>query len=65
LANTNPTQMNLGANVDSIYSVRAFLRSTGEYVVTRDNYNDSSVDVYHWTPGTAAVATTAAAATAH
>jgi hypothetical protein len=59
LANTNPTQMNLGTNVDSIYSVRALLRSTGEYVVTRDNYNDSSIDVYHWTPGTAAVTTTA------
>jgi hypothetical protein len=61
LANTNPAQVSLGTNVDSIYSVRALLRSTGEYVVTRDDYNDSSVIVYHWTPG--AAATTAAAAT--
>jgi len=62
LANTNPAQVSLGTNVDSIYSVRAFLRSTGEYVVTRDDYNDSSVIVYHWTPGAAPAATTAAAA---
>ncbi|APR39243.1 SMP-30/gluconolactonase/LRE family protein [Paraburkholderia sp. SOS3] len=56
LANTNPTQVSLGANVDSMYGVRAYLRSTGEYVVTKDNYNDSNLVVYRWTPGTAATA---------
>jgi hypothetical protein len=61
LANTSPTQVSLGANVDSMYGVRAYLRSTGEYVVTKDNYNDSSLVVYRWTPGTAAAATPAAA----
>jgi hypothetical protein len=60
LANTNPAQVSLGANVDSMYGVRAYQRTTGEYVVTKDNYNDSNLVVYRWTPGTAAVAPVAA-----
>lgn len=64
LANTNPAQVSLGANVDSMYGVRAYRRTTGEYVVTKDNYNDSNLVVYRWTPGTAAAAVTAAPAAA-
>jgi hypothetical protein len=33
-----------------MYGLRAYRRSTGEYEVTKDNYNDSSIVVYRWTP---------------
>ncbi|WP_069262159.1 SMP-30/gluconolactonase/LRE family protein [Paraburkholderia nodosa] len=50
LTNSNPTAMDVGNDVDSMYGIRAYLRSTGEYVVTKDNYNGSSVVVYRWHP---------------
>ncbi|WP_133645613.1 SMP-30/gluconolactonase/LRE family protein [Paraburkholderia flava] len=50
LINTNTSAVDTGADVDSMYGLRAYLRSTGEYVVTKDNYNGSSIVVYHWTP---------------
>ncbi|TDQ85341.1 SMP-30/gluconolaconase/LRE-like region family protein [Paraburkholderia silvatlantica] len=50
LTNSNPTTMDVGNDVDSMYGIRAYLRSTGEYVVTKDNYNGSSVVVYRWHP---------------
>jgi DNA-binding beta-propeller fold protein YncE len=37
-------------DVDSMYGIRAYLRSTGEYLVTKDNYNGTSVIIYRWTP---------------
>jgi hypothetical protein len=42
--------VDVGNDVDSMYGLRAFLRSTGEYVITKDNYNGSSIVVYRWTP---------------
>ncbi|WP_241018195.1 SMP-30/gluconolactonase/LRE family protein [Paraburkholderia sp. Tr-20389] len=48
--NSNPVNVDVGNDVDSMYGLRAFVRSTGEYVVTKDNYNGSSVIVYRWTP---------------
>ncbi len=48
--NSNPDNVSVGNDVDSMYGIRAYLRSTGEYVVTKDNYNSSNVVVYRWTP---------------
>ncbi|MFT0168023.1 SMP-30/gluconolactonase/LRE family protein [Paraburkholderia mimosarum] len=48
--NSSPNTVYVGNDVDSMYGLRAFLRSTGEYVVTKDNYNGASVVVYRWTP---------------
>ncbi|HEV3425433.1 MAG TPA: SMP-30/gluconolaconase/LRE-like region family protein [Paraburkholderia sp.] len=50
LINSSPNNVDVGNDVDSMYGLRAYLRSTGEYVVTKDNYNGSSVVVYRWTP---------------
>ncbi|MGF6600192.1 hypothetical protein P3T23_004927 [Paraburkholderia sp. GAS448] len=50
LINSNPNKVDVGNDVDSMYGVRAYLRSTGEYMITKDNYNDSSIIVYRWTP---------------
>ncbi|WP_429303763.1 SMP-30/gluconolactonase/LRE family protein [Paraburkholderia sp. GAS199] len=50
LTNTSPATVDVGNDVDSMYGLRAYQRSTGEYVVTKDNYNGSSVVVYRWTP---------------
>lgn len=46
LANSNPNMV----DVDSMYGLRAYRRSTGEYEVTKDDYNDSNVVVYRWAP---------------
>jgi hypothetical protein len=50
LINSSPGTVDVGNDVDSMYGLRAFLRSTGEYVITKDNYNGSSIVVYRWTP---------------
>jgi hypothetical protein len=48
--NSNPSNVYVGNDVDSMYALRSYRRSTGEYVVTKDNYNGSSIVVYRWTP---------------
>jgi hypothetical protein len=48
--NSSPNRADVGNDVDSMYGLRSYLRSTGEYVVTKDNYNGSSIVVYRWTP---------------
>jgi hypothetical protein len=50
LLNSSPNTVYVGNDVDSMYGLRSYLRSTGEYVVTKDNYNGSSIVVYRWTP---------------
>ncbi|WP_407945604.1 SMP-30/gluconolactonase/LRE family protein [Paraburkholderia elongata] len=50
LVNSNPNKVDVGNDVDSMYGLRAYRRSTGEYEVTKDNYNGSSIVVYRWTP---------------
>ena len=50
LNNSSPNTVYVGNDVDSIYGLRSYRRSTGEYVITKDNYNGSSVVVYRWTP---------------
>jgi hypothetical protein len=56
---SSPNTVYVGNDVDSMYGLRSYLRSTGEYVVTKDNYNGSNVVVYRWTPPTTAAAATA------
>jgi SMP-30/Gluconolactonase/LRE-like region len=51
LINANPATVDVGNDVDSMYGLSSYLRSTGEYVVTKDNYNESSIIVHRWTPG--------------
>ncbi|WP_321963416.1 SMP-30/gluconolactonase/LRE family protein [Paraburkholderia sp. J7] len=50
LTNSNPAAIDVGNDVDSMYGIRAYLRSSGEYVITKDNYNGSSIVVYRWHP---------------
>ncbi|WP_323122897.1 NHL repeat-containing protein [Burkholderia alba] len=50
LVNSSAGTMDVGNDVDSMYGLRAYRRSTGEYVITKDNYNGSSIVVYRWTP---------------
>jgi sugar lactone lactonase YvrE len=50
LINSSVGTVDVGNDVDSMYGLRAYLRSAGEYVITKDNYNGSSVIVYRWTP---------------
>lgn len=60
LINSNPNAVYVGNDVDSMYGLRAYLRSTGEYVVTKDNYNAASAVVYRWTPAVASASAAAA-----
>ncbi len=60
LINSNPNAVYVGNDVDSMYGLRAYLRSTGEYVVTKDNYNAASAVVYRWTPSVASASAAAA-----
>ncbi|ASL47487.1 hypothetical protein bAD24_III08835 [Burkholderia sp. AD24] len=50
LINASPATVDVGNDVDSMYGLRAFLRASGEYVITKDNYNGSSIVVHRWTP---------------
>ncbi|EIF34609.1 gluconolactonase [Burkholderia sp. Ch1-1] len=50
LINSSPATVDVGNDVDSMYGLRAYLRAAGEYVITKDNYNGSSMVVYRWTP---------------
>jgi SMP-30/Gluconolactonase/LRE-like region len=50
LINSSPGTVDVGNDVDSMYGLRAYLRAAGEYVITKDNYNGSSMIVYRWTP---------------
>ncbi len=50
LVNSSPNTVYVGNDVDSMYGLRSYRRSTGEYVITKDNYNGTSVIVYRWTP---------------
>ncbi|HEX7911913.1 MAG TPA: SMP-30/gluconolaconase/LRE-like region family protein, partial [Paraburkholderia sp.] len=50
LVNTSPATVDTSSAMDSMYGVRAYLRSTGEYVVTKNNVKGNSITVYRWTP---------------
>ncbi|MGS0896034.1 SMP-30/gluconolactonase/LRE family protein [Burkholderia stagnalis] len=50
LVNTRGATVDASSALDSMYGVRAYRRSTGEYVVTKNNVKGSSITVYRWTP---------------
>ncbi|WP_207002204.1 SMP-30/gluconolactonase/LRE family protein [Trinickia mobilis] len=50
LVNTSIGTVDASSAVDSMYGIRAYLRSTGEYVVTKNNVKGNSITVYRWTP---------------
>ncbi|MFM0285821.1 SMP-30/gluconolactonase/LRE family protein [Paraburkholderia megapolitana] len=50
LTNPSPSTVDASSAIDSMYGVRAYLRTTGEYVVTKNNVKGDSVTVYRWTP---------------
>jgi hypothetical protein len=50
LVNTNSRAVDASSAIDAMYGIRAYLRSTGEYVVTKNNVKGSSITVYRWTP---------------
>jgi hypothetical protein len=50
LTNASPATVDVGNDVDSMYGLRAYLRTSGEYVITKDNYNGASIIVHRWTP---------------
>ncbi|MCX4166050.1 MULTISPECIES: SMP-30/gluconolaconase/LRE-like region family protein [Paraburkholderia] len=50
LINADTSTVSVGNDVDSMYGLRAYLQSTGQYLITKDNYNNSSIIVHRWTP---------------
>lgn len=50
LTNSSEGRIDVGNDVDSMYGLRAYVRTNGEYLVAKDNYNGSSVVVYRWRP---------------
>ncbi len=50
LINNSPGTVDVGNDVDSMYGLRAFLRASGEYVITNDNNSGSSMIVHRWIP---------------
>jgi hypothetical protein len=50
LVNTSTRTVDTSSAIDATYSVKAYLRSTGEYVVTKNNVKGSSITVFRWTP---------------
>lgn len=49
---TGNDKVYVGNDTDSQYGIKAFRKSNGEYLVTKDDYNGSKVVIYHWTPVT-------------
>ncbi|MBY4833535.1 SMP-30/gluconolactonase/LRE family protein [Burkholderia dolosa] len=50
LVNTNSAAVDASSALDSMYGVKAYRRSTGEYVVMKNNVKASSITVYRWKP---------------
>lgn len=49
LNNSNAGAVSIGDEVDSVYGLRSYFnQGTGEYVVTKNNFNDSSIIVYRF-----------------
>ncbi len=46
----------VGNDVDSQYGIKAFRKSNGEYLVTKDDYNGSKIVIHRWTPASPAAA---------
>ncbi|AOJ77475.1 SMP-30/gluconolactonase/LRE family protein [Burkholderia ubonensis] len=50
LVNASPATVDTSSAIDAMYSVRAYRRANGEYVVTKNNVKGNSITVYRWTP---------------
>jgi hypothetical protein len=46
-----------GNDTDSEYGVQAYHKSTGEYLITKDDYNGTKVVIYRWNPADTKAAT--------
>ncbi|RBL89568.1 T9SS type A sorting domain-containing protein [Chitinophaga flava] len=55
--NSSNPAVYVGNDVDSQYGIRAYHRSTGEYLITKDDYNANKVVLHRWTPPTPPPAT--------
>ncbi|HEY8958818.1 T9SS type A sorting domain-containing protein [Chitinophaga sp.] len=55
--NSSNPNVYVGNDVDSQYGIKAYHRSTGEYMITKDDYNANKVVLYLWTPPAAAADT--------
>ena len=49
LVNASPATVDTSSAIDAMYSIRAYRRSNGEYVVMKNNERNS-ITVYRWTP---------------
>ncbi|KWK39780.1 SMP-30/gluconolaconase/LRE-like region family protein [Burkholderia stagnalis] len=50
LVNTSSSTVDTSSAIDAMYSIRAYRRSTGEYVVTKNHVKGNSINVYRWMP---------------
>ncbi|KWB79909.1 hypothetical protein [Burkholderia ubonensis] len=50
LVNTSSATVDANSAIDAMYAIRAYRRSTGEYVITKNNVKGNSITVYRWTP---------------
>lgn len=48
--NSSNPNVYVGNDVDSQYGIKAYHRSTGEYMITKDDYNANKIVLYLWTP---------------
>ena len=50
LSMTTNNSVYVGNDVDSGYGLKAYHKSTGEYIIMKDDYNATKVIVYRWNP---------------
>lgn len=50
LSMTTNNNVYVGNDVDSMYGVRAYRKSNGQYLITKDDYNASKIVLYQWIP---------------
>ncbi len=50
LSMTSTDNVYVGNDVDSQFGIKAFRKSNGEYLITKDDYNANKVVIYRWTP---------------
>ncbi|PTR01510.1 hypothetical protein C8P68_101744 [Mucilaginibacter yixingensis] len=48
---TTNNNVYVGNDCDSMYGIKAYRKSNGQYLVTKDDYNANKVVLYQWTPG--------------
>ncbi|NML40602.1 T9SS type A sorting domain-containing protein [Chitinophaga sp. G-6-1-13] len=61
--NTSNPAVYVGNDVDSQYGIKAYHRTTGEYLITKDDYNANKIVLYRWTPAPPPPTTDSTAAT--